>query len=48
MLAVAELEFLAPGERFRDVHVDVLRRLQIDQDQRPQHRMRERKAGHQP
>ena len=48
MLAVAELEFLAPGERLCDVHVNVLCRLQIDQDQRPQHRMRERKAGHQP
>ena len=48
MLAIAELEFLAPGKGFRDVHMDVLRRLQIDQDQRPQHRMRERKADHQP
>ena len=48
MLAIAELEFLAPGEGFRDVHMDVLRRLQIDQDQRPQHRMHDGKADHQP
>ena len=48
MLAVAELEFLAPGEGFGDVHMDVLRRLEIDQDQRPEHRMRDGKADHEP
>ena len=48
MLAVAELELLTPGESFRDIHVDVLRRLQIDQDEGPQHRMRDGKADHQP
>ena len=48
MLAIAELEFLAPGERLRDVHMDVLRRLQIGQDPRPQHRVRDGKADHEP
>ena len=48
MLAIAELELLAPGERLGDVHVDVLCRLEIDQDQRPQHGMGHRKADHQP
>ena len=48
MLAVAEQEFLAPGIGFRNVHVDVLRRLEIDQDQGPEHRMRSGKADHQP
>ena len=48
MLAVAELELLAPGEGFRDVHMNVLRRLQIDQDQGPEHRMGGGKADHQP
>ena len=48
VLAVAELEFLAPGEGFGDIHVDVLRRLQIDQDKGPEHRMRGGKTDHQP
>ena len=48
MLAIAELELLAPGEGFRDVHMDVLRRLEIDQDQGPEHRMGGGKADHQP
>ena len=29
MFAVAELELLAPGKGFRDIHVNVLRRLQV-------------------
>ncbi len=48
MLAIAELELLAPGEGFRDIHMDVLRRLQIDQDEGPEHGMRGGKADHQP
>ena len=48
MLAIAELELLAPGEGFRDVHMDVLRRLEIDQDQGPEHGMGGGKADHQP
>ena len=48
MLAIAELEFLAPGEGFRDIHMDVLRRLQIDQDDGPEHGMGDGKADHQP
>jgi hypothetical protein len=48
MLAITELEFLTPGEGFRDVHMDVLRRLQIDQDQGPEHGMGRGKADHQP
>ena len=48
MLAIAEQELLAPGVRFRDVHMDVLSSLQPDQDQRPQHGMRRREANHQP
>jgi hypothetical protein len=48
MLAIAELEFLTPGEGFRDIHMDVLRRLEIDQDDGPEHRMRGGKADHQP
>ena len=47
VLAVAELEFLAPRERLRDVGMDVLRRLQIDQDEGPEHGMGYREAGHQ-
>src|SRR5256714_103515 len=48
MLAVAELEFLAPGEGFRDIHMDVLRRLEINQNKSPQHRMGGGKAEYQP
>ncbi len=48
MLAIAELELLTPGECFRDIHMDVLRRLEVDQDEGPQHRMRDGKADHQP
>ena len=48
MLAVAELEFLAPGEGFRDIHMDVLRGLQVDQDEGPEHGMDRGKADHQP
>ncbi len=48
MLAIAELKFLPPGEGFRDVHMNVLRGLEVDQDQRPQHGMRGGKTDHQP
>ena len=48
MLAIAEQEFLAPRKTFRDVHMDVLRRLQIDQDEGPEHGMGGGKADHQP
>ena len=48
MLAVAEQELLTPAEGLRDVHMDVLAGLQIDQDQRPEHRMRHGKADHEP
>ena len=48
MLAVTELKLLTPGKGLRDIHMDVLRGLQIDQDQRPQHGMDQRKAGHEP
>ncbi len=48
VLAIAELEFLAPGEGLGDIHVDVLRRLEIDQDEGPEHRMGDGKTDHQP
>src|SRR6202011_3135752 len=48
MFSVAELELLAPGKGLRDVHMHVLRRLQIDQDQGPEHRMGDGKPDHQP
>src|SRR5262249_40748116 len=48
MLAIAELEFLPPGERFRDVHMDVLRRLQIDQDEGPEQSGDGGEADHEP
>ncbi len=47
MLAISELEFLAPAERFGDIHVDILSRLEIDQDQSPEDRMHGGKADHQ-
>ena len=48
MLAVAELELLSPGKRFSDIHMDVLRRLQFDQDQGPEQAMHECETDHEP
>ena len=48
MLAVTELELLSPGEGFGDVHMDILRRLQPDQDEGPDHAMQNGEGDDQP
>ncbi|MGY4432972.1 hypothetical protein ACVWWO_005449 [Bradyrhizobium sp. F1.13.1] len=48
VLAVAPEEFLAPAPGFRDVHVNVLRGLEINQDEGPEHRMQDGELDHQP
>ncbi|GCC47983.1 hypothetical protein chiPu_0031997, partial [Chiloscyllium punctatum] len=48
MLAIAEQETLPPGIGLRDVHMDVLRGLQLDQDKRPEKRVDQCEADHEP
>jgi hypothetical protein len=48
VLAIAELEFLAPGEGLGDIEMNILRRLELDQDERPHHRVQKRKTDDQP